>query len=156
MPNVAVVQDPAQGHDRARRHEHWGPYDSQARLFDGEVVQVVSSCDVCWKALFCPSVAVCVVQQRAGEESGDGSTDAEGEVYQTGLPLIEVVYIDEQDGERRVDACVNDVEDAASENDNGVIPAGEYPQGSQGVRHLPLMVCDSIAVLPVTHNCLDR
>lgn len=156
MPNVVVMQDPTQGHDRARSCEHRGPDYAKARFFDGEAVQVVASCDICREALFCPSVAVCVVQQRAGEESRDGSTNAEGEVDKARLPLVEVVCIDEQDGERRVDARINDVEEAARENDNGVVPAGKYRQRFQGVRYSPLMVYGDVAVLRVTHDRLDR
>lgn len=48
VPNVVVLQDPAQGHDRARRHEHRGPDYAKTRLLDGEIVEVVSSRRVGW------------------------------------------------------------------------------------------------------------
>ena len=95
MTNLVVLQDPAESYDRASGHEHRYPHDTKARLFNREIVQIVAYRRVGRETLFCPSVAVCLVQQGAGEESRDCPAKSKREVNETCLPLVQLVYINE-------------------------------------------------------------
>ena len=91
------VQNPAECQNGGCCKKHRYPYDTEARLFDREVIQVIAYRLVCQQTPCCPSIAVCGIQKRTREERGHGPANTKWKVYQARLPLIELVNVDEQD-----------------------------------------------------------